>query len=128
MRKQQYVAAVACLVAGLIGFVGVYATDKGRERKEAKEQAVEETQKAPASYEVKSDTTVEDATKRAQEQAKKLAEQRARKEKEELQECIMELGVPANIRGEALSLEQFAKLSNIIYDRQQERNSSQRTE
>ena len=79
MRKQQYVAAVACLVAGLIGFVGVYATDKGRERKEAKEQAVEETQKAPASYEVKSDTTVEDATKRAQEQAKKLAEQRARK-------------------------------------------------
>ena len=40
----------------------------------------------------------------------------------------MELGVPANIRGEALSLEQFAKLSNIIYDRQQERNSSQRTE
>ena len=48
--------------------------------------------------------------------------------KEELQECIMELGVPANIRGEALSLEQFAKLSNIIYDRQQERNSSQRTE
>ena len=83
MRKQQYVAAVACLVAGLIGFVGVYATDKGRERKEAMEQAVEETQKAPASYEVKSDTTVEDATKRAQEQAKKLAEQRARKEKEE---------------------------------------------
>ena len=26
------------------------------------------------------------------------------------------LGVPVNIRGEALSLEQFAQLSNIIYD------------
>ena len=34
--------------------------------------------------------------------------------KEELQQCIEELGVPATIRGEALSLEQFAKLSNII--------------
>lgn len=36
--------------------------------------------------------------------------------KEELQACIEELGVLVNIRGEALSLEQFAQLSNIIYD------------
>ena len=36
--------------------------------------------------------------------------------KEELQACIEELGVPVNIRGETLSLEQFAQLSNIIYD------------
>lgn len=36
--------------------------------------------------------------------------------KEELQACIEELGVPVNIRGEALSLEQFAQLSNIIYE------------
>ena len=28
MRKQQYIATVACLVAGVIGFVSVYATDK----------------------------------------------------------------------------------------------------
>lgn len=34
--------------------------------------------------------------------------------KEGIQECIAELGVPSTIRGEALSLEQFAKLSNII--------------
>lgn len=34
--------------------------------------------------------------------------------KEEIQSCIEELGVPVNIRGEALSLEQFAELSNII--------------
>ena len=34
--------------------------------------------------------------------------------KEEILKCIEELGVPVNIRGEALSLEQFAKLSNII--------------
>ena len=34
--------------------------------------------------------------------------------KEEIQKSIEELGVPVNIRGEALSLEQFAKLSNII--------------
>ena len=31
-----------------------------------------------------------------------------------IQESIEELGVPVNVRGEALSLEQFAKLSNII--------------
>ena len=34
--------------------------------------------------------------------------------KEEIQKSIEELVVPVNIRGEALSLEQFAKLSNII--------------
>ena len=34
--------------------------------------------------------------------------------KEEIQKSIEELGVPVNIRAEALSLEQFAKLSNII--------------
>ena len=34
--------------------------------------------------------------------------------KETIQQCIEELGVPATIRGEALSLEQFAQLSNII--------------
>ena len=48
--------------------------------------------------------------------------------KEELKECITELGVPENIRGEALSLEQFAMLSNLLYDRQEERNSSRETE
>ncbi|MBE5890459.1 MAG: 16S rRNA (adenine(1518)-N(6)/adenine(1519)-N(6))-dimethyltransferase RsmA [Lachnospiraceae bacterium] len=36
--------------------------------------------------------------------------------KEVLQECIEELGVSGTIRGEALTLEQFAKLSNIIYE------------
>ena len=34
--------------------------------------------------------------------------------KEQIQESIVELGVPVTIRGEALSLEQFAKLSNIV--------------
>ena len=34
--------------------------------------------------------------------------------KEAIQQCIEELGVPATVRGEALSLEQFAQLSNII--------------
>ena len=34
--------------------------------------------------------------------------------KEQIQECIVELGVPVTVRGEALSLEQFAAVSNII--------------
>lgn len=37
--------------------------------------------------------------------------------KEVIQESIVSLGVPENIRGEALSLEQFAKLSNEIGQR-----------
>ncbi|MCM1105370.1 MAG: 16S rRNA (adenine(1518)-N(6)/adenine(1519)-N(6))-dimethyltransferase RsmA [Blautia sp.] len=39
--------------------------------------------------------------------------------KEELARCIEALGVPANVRGEALTLEQFAALSNILYGRAQ---------
>lgn len=35
-------------------------------------------------------------------------------DKETIQQSIMELGVPVNVRGETLSLEQFAALSNII--------------
>ena len=38
--------------------------------------------------------------------------------KEEIQQCIAELGEPLTIRGEALTLEQFAALSNIIGSRQ----------
>jgi 16S rRNA (adenine1518-N6/adenine1519-N6)-dimethyltransferase len=37
--------------------------------------------------------------------------------KEQATECITSLGVPATIRGEALTLEQFAELSDRIYDR-----------
>ena len=58
MRKQQYIASVACLVAGTIGFVSVYATEKGKERKEQEQQIVQETQQlTPASYEVKPENT-----------------------------------------------------------------------
>lgn len=39
--------------------------------------------------------------------------------KEDITECIEELGVPSTIRGEALTLEQFAALSNIIYKKLQ---------
>lgn len=39
--------------------------------------------------------------------------------KEAIQQCIEALGVPVNIRGETLSLEQFARLSDLIYDKQQ---------
>ena len=36
--------------------------------------------------------------------------------KEQITDCITALGVPATVRGEALTLEQFAELSNIILD------------
>jgi 16S rRNA (adenine1518-N6/adenine1519-N6)-dimethyltransferase len=34
--------------------------------------------------------------------------------KEQIQECILKLGVPVTVRGEALTLEQFAQLSNLF--------------
>ena len=69
MRKQQYIATVACLVAGVIGFVSVYATDKGKERREAEQEIAAQTQQeAPASYEVKPEISVEDAEKKQDEE------------------------------------------------------------
>lgn len=54
MKKQQYVAAVACLVAGAIGFVSVYATEKVQEKRELAQQEniVEEEQLSAASNEL----------------------------------------------------------------------------
>jgi len=43
--------------------------------------------------------------------------------KEVIQESIEELGVPVTIRGEALTLEQFAELSNIIGRKMKEERS-----
>ena len=43
-------------------------------------------------------------------------------DKETIQQSIEELGVPVNIRGEALSLEQFAALSNIIFSHIKNKN------
>ncbi len=36
--------------------------------------------------------------------------------KEQIQMCIEKLGVPVNVRGEKLILEQFAKLADIVYE------------
>ena len=61
MKKQQYVAAIACLVAGAIGFASVYATEKAQEKKElAQQERVEQESQelSAASYEVQPKTTV----------------------------------------------------------------------
>lgn len=55
MKKQQYVAAVACLVAGAIGFVSVYATEKAQEKRELarqESQMLESQQLSEASKEL----------------------------------------------------------------------------
>ncbi|MCH5333847.1 MAG: M23 family metallopeptidase [Agathobacter sp.] len=44
MKKQHYVAAIACLIAGAIGFVSVYATEKAQERKQLAQQEQEQRQ------------------------------------------------------------------------------------
>ena len=88
MRKKQYIMAVACLVAGTIGFVSVYATEKGKERKEQAQQMAQETQQlSPASYEVKpeaSDSQVK--TKQAEETVEPKVEEKTKKETEKKEE------------------------------------------
>ena len=66
MKKQQYIAAVACLVAGAIGFASVYATEKNQEKRNDSDYAVRQEsteQLSAASYEIKpkSDKKVETA-------------------------------------------------------------------
>ena len=63
MKKQQYVAAVACLAAGVIGFVSVYATEK------AQEQTIEATEQVSAAsneLESQSSKDAKDAIRKAQ--------------------------------------------------------------
>ncbi len=89
MKKQQYIAAVACLVAGAIGFASVYATEKGQERKHAAQQQ-ETQQTSPASNEVKPKTNVNPAAEQAKAaqkvQEQRTAEEETAKEKEEEKE------------------------------------------
>ena len=71
MKKQQYVAAVACLAAGVIGFVSVYATEKAQERKNeiAQEQTIEATEQVSAAsneLESQSSKDARDAIRKAQ--------------------------------------------------------------
>lgn len=71
MKKQQYVAAVACLAAGVIGFVSVYATEKAQERKNeiAQEQTIVATEQISAAsneLEAQSSKDAKKAIKKAQ--------------------------------------------------------------
>lgn len=85
MKKQQYIAAVACLAAGVIGFAGVYATEKGQERKHAAAQ--QETQQAsPASNEVKPKTNANPAKQQAEVAQKIKIQETAEKETEKEEE------------------------------------------
>ena len=59
MKKQQYIAAVACLVAGAIGFASVYATEKNQEKRNDSDYAIQQEsteQLSAASYEIKPKT------------------------------------------------------------------------
>ena len=79
MKKQQYVAAVACLVAGAIGFASVYATEKGQERKNeiAQEQSISSTEQLSAA----SNELEAQSSKKAKAQIRKA--QIAKQEKKE---------------------------------------------
>jgi murein DD-endopeptidase MepM/ murein hydrolase activator NlpD len=68
-------------VAGAIGFAGVYATEKGQERKDAAQIAEETQQTAQASYEVQpKSTTVQEETERVAQEETEDQEQTAQAE------------------------------------------------
>ena len=101
MKKQQYIAAVACLVAGAIGFAGVYATEKGQERKNNQQNIAQETQQtSPASYEVVPKKTVEKEKKVTvvkKDETKSVAEEKKSESAEKTKETAATL-VPAHDR------------------------------
>lgn len=92
MKKKQYIAAVACLAAGIIGFGSVYATEKAQERRQAQQLAEqeEETQandvleeassiveptQPPVPQETAEDTPQQDTVSQKEEEQEETAEQ-----------------------------------------------------
>lgn len=88
--KRQYIAAVACLMAGAIGFVGVYSTERAQDRKQRQQLAQEEQQRTEQKIsEVSSilEPKVEDSVK--QKEAKET-EETEQKEDEKATETMAE--------------------------------------
>ena len=88
--KRQYIAAVACLMAGAIGFVGVYSTERAQDRKQRQQLAQEEQQKTEQKIsEVSSilEPKVEDSVE--QKEAKET-EESEQKEEEKATETMAE--------------------------------------
>ena len=82
--KRQYIAAVACLMAGAIGFVGVYSTERAQDRKQRQQLAQEEQQRTEQKIsEVSSilEPKVEDSVK--QKEAKETEETEQKEEEKE---------------------------------------------
>ena len=88
--KRQYIAAVACLMAGAIGFVGVYSTERAQDRKQRQQLAQEEQQRTEQKIsEVSSilEPKVEDSVE--QKEAKET-EETEQKEEEKATETMAE--------------------------------------
>ena len=88
--KRQYIAAIACLMAGAIGFVGVYSTERAQDRKQRQQLAQEEQQRTEQRIsEVSSilEPKVEDSVK--QKEAKET-EETEQKEEEKATETMAE--------------------------------------
>lgn len=88
--KRQYIAAVACLMAGAIGFVGVYSTERAQDRKQRQQLAQEEQQRTEQKIsEVSSilEPKVEDSVE--QKEAKET-EESEQKEEEKATETMAE--------------------------------------
>jgi septal ring factor EnvC (AmiA/AmiB activator) len=87
MKKNQYIAAVACLAAGVIGFGSVYATEKAQERRQEKQLAQQETQETESKEDEVEETSgivepkqtselQEETTKAAEEETPQTADEK----------------------------------------------------
>ena len=88
--KRQYIAAVACLMAGAIGFVGVYSTERAQDRKQRQQLAQEEQERTEQRIsEVSSilEPKVEDSVEQKE---VKETEETERKEEEKATETMAE--------------------------------------
>lgn len=88
--KRQYIAAVACLMAGAIGFVGVYSTERAQERQEQQDLArVEQEIKKPPVSEV-SKVVEPKVTVSKEEAASEKQETEQKEQQEQAEETVAE--------------------------------------
>lgn len=88
--KRQYIAAVACLMAGAIGFVGVYSTERAQDRKQRQQLAQEEQQRTEQKISEVSSILEPKAEDSVEQKEVKETEETEQKEEEKATETMAE--------------------------------------
>lgn len=95
--KKQYIAAIACLMAGAIGFIGVYANNAGAKKQQdvAKnvESAVESPKTAETSNVIKPKPQIVEPKVVEEEKEEKEEETQAKEEEQPVEDAVAEISL-----------------------------------